>query len=89
MTSMECQETTVTQLRNSDTLIYTANPVHLRALRKNDRATEVKGGDDWGEFVIAAGSFDPLKGFKRAKIVMTDEQRAARAESFRRNVLGK
>lgn len=37
MTSLDEQETTVTQLRNQQTLIYTANPVHLRRLRADVR----------------------------------------------------
>lgn len=79
MAAMIEQETTVTQARNDETLIYTSNPVHLRALRKDERATETAGGDDWGQFTIPAGAFNPLKGFKRAKRILTDEQRAASA----------
>ncbi len=76
MTSLDEQETTVTQLRNQETLIYTANPVHLRRLRKESRAREVRGGDEWGEFIIANSDFDPLKGFKRKSTPMSDERKA-------------
>lgn len=87
MATMDEQETTVTQLRNQETRIYTANPLHLRRLRKDDRATEVRGGDGWGEFVIPNELFDPLKGFKRKTKPLTEEERAKRAAHFRQNVL--
>lgn len=80
MAQMVEQETTVTQIRNGETLIYTSNPVHLRALRKNPRAVERAGGEDWGQFTVAAGIFNPIKGFKRATKQLTDEQRSAMAE---------
>lgn len=83
MAIMAEQETTVTQLRNQETHIYTSNPVHLRRLRKDDRAREVAGGEDWGEFRVEPGKFDPTKGFKRAGKPMSDEQRAAAAERLR------
>lgn len=44
MVAMEEQETTVTQLRNRETRIYTANAVHLRRRRNESRAREVDGG---------------------------------------------
>lgn len=84
MTSLDEQETTVTQLRNQQTLIYTANPVHLRRLRADERATEVRGGADWGEFTIPNAAFDPLKGFKRKSKPMTEEQRAAVGERLKK-----
>jgi hypothetical protein len=75
------QETTVTAIRAEGLVyIYTANPVHLRRLRKDDRATEVAGGDDWGRFTLPASAFDPLKGFKRKGRVMTEDEKAAAGE---------
>lgn len=84
MTSMEEQETTVTHIRGEErVLVYTANVVHLRALRKNPRAVQYAGGDDWGSFWIAAEDFDPLKGFRRVKRELTPEQREAAVERMR------
>lgn len=85
MASLAGQETVVSQLRNGETYIYTANPVHLRALRKNPRAVEQSGGDDWGNFIVAAGLFDPLKGFKRPKRTLTPEQRETAIARLTRN----
>lgn len=92
MATLEEQETTVTQLRNGDTSIYTANPVHLRALRKKvaeGRVVESRTWEDAATFTIPHSEFDPLKGFKRRSAPLTEEQREARAEAFRQNVLGK
>lgn len=84
MATLDEQETTVTAVRNGSAVyVYTANPVHLRRLRKDDRATEVSGGDDWGNFTIPSSSFDPIKGFKRARRPLTDEQREAASERLR------
>lgn len=97
MTAMEEQETTVTQIRNGDTLIYTANPVHIRALDKRvaeGRATlrrtwTVENRVEAREYSIPAGTFDPLKGFKQTRKPLTEEQRAAlaaRLEHARKSV---
>lgn len=86
MATMDEQETSVSQTRNSETLIWTANPVHLRALRKRvteGRAVERKTWNDAAEFVIPLSEFDPLKGFKRKGKPMTPEQREAAAERLR------
>lgn len=83
MATREEQETTVTFLRGTFTTVYTANPVHLRRLRKDPRATEVAGGEDWGQFTIPEELFDPLKGFKRSRAPMTEEQRKVAAERLR------
>lgn len=91
MASLDEQETTVTQLRNGDTNIWTANPVHLRALRKRvteSRATETRTWEDAGEFVIANADFDPLKGFRQRRKPLSDEEKQKRAAAFRQNVLG-
>ena len=92
MASMEEQETTVTQLRNGGTSIYSANPVHIRKLEKEPRAERVKvwmedGRIDAAQYEIAAGDFDPLKGFKQRRRPLTEEERAKRAETFRQNML--
>ena len=92
MASMEEQETTITQLRNGDTIIYSANPVHLRALRKKvaeGRVVESRTWEDAATFTIPHSEFDPLKGFKTRRKPLTDEQREAKAAAFRQNVLGK
>ena len=86
MPSRAEQETTVTQLRGGDTYVFTANPVHLRALRKRVEAgtvTERSGDDVSGEFIIPAGLFDPLKGFKRRSRPMTDAEKSAAAERLK------
>ncbi len=84
MPTMDEQETTVTQLRNGDSYVYTANPVHLRKLRADARATEVKGGEDWAEFIIPNAAFDPLKGFKVRREPLTEEQRREKSERMKR-----
>lgn len=86
MATMDEQETSVSQTRNSETLIWTANPVHMRALRKRvaeGRAVERKTWDDAAEFIIPLSEFDPLKGFKRKGKPMSPEQREAAAERLR------
>lgn len=80
MPTIEEQETTVSQYRNGETYIYTTNPVHLRKLRKDPRATEIQGGDDWARFTVPAGIFDPTKGFKTTRKPMTPEQRQNASE---------
>lgn len=80
MATLEEQETTVTQLRNGDTNIYTANPVHLRALRKRveeGRGEERKTWEGAAEFIFPHAEFDPLKGFKSRRKPLTDEQKDA------------
>lgn len=77
---MDEQETTVCAGRSSEYVeVYTNNTVHLRRLRADDRVTEIKGGDDWGQFRISSAHFDPLAGFKRQRKPLTEEQRAAAA----------
>lgn len=86
MATLDEQETTVTQVRNGDTNIWTANPVHLRALRKRvaeGRATETRTWEDAAEFLIPLSDFDPLKGFRTKRKPMTDEQRQAAAERLK------
>lgn len=85
MAAMEEQETTVTHIRGEDIVyVWTANIVHLRALRKDERATVTDDGGDWAMFSIPADQFDPLKGFKRKKREMTEEQSIAAAERMRK-----
>ena len=85
MASLDEQETTITHIRSNKTiLIYTANAVHLRKLRKESRATEVNGGEDWAEFTVSASDFDPLTGFKRRTKPLTEQQRAERADRMRK-----
>lgn len=75
------QETTVTAGRDESVVrIWSNNPVHVRRLRKESRVTQIDGDEFGGHFEIPANQFDPLKGFKRATRVLTDEQRAAAAE---------
>jgi len=69
------QETTVTWLRSEDVVrIYTTITADLKALRENDKATQIRGDEEWGEFTIAATDFKPLKGFVR-KRKMKDQQK--------------
>lgn len=81
MTARAEQETTVSAGRDESVVrIWSNNPVHVRRLRKDPRATQLDGDDMGGHFTIPADQFDPLKGFKRARRAMTEEQRAAAAE---------
>jgi hypothetical protein len=84
MASLIEQETIVTAGRTEAVVyIWTSNPVHLRRLRKDPRATETAGGIDYGQFTIPSDGFDPLKGFKRKGRVMSDEEKAAAGERLR------
>jgi hypothetical protein len=83
MTARDEQETTVTAGRDEEWVsIWTNNPVHARRLDKDPRAEKTKDGPDefGGWYRIRATDFDPLRGFRRAPRVMTDEQRAAAVE---------
>lgn len=81
MATLDEQETTITFGRNEPVArIYTSDFRHLRKLRDDDRATEVRGGEDWAEFTVPMEQVNPLKFFKAARKPMTDEQRAAAAE---------
>jgi hypothetical protein len=83
MTARDEQETTVTAGRDEEWVsIWTNNPVHARRLDKDPRAEKTKDGPDefGGWYRIRATDYDPLKGFRRAPRVMTDEQRAAAVE---------
>ena len=82
MSALDEQETTVTQLRNDITRIYTSNPIHLRRLRADARATELSGDEEHGFFTVTSGGFDPLQGFKHTRNY-TPEQRAAAGERMR------
>lgn len=87
MTAMSEQETTITQIRGGQFHVYTANPAHLRALRKRvaaGRATETRGDDETGFFVIPASEFDLMRGFRTKRKPMTPEQRAKSAERLKR-----
>jgi hypothetical protein len=77
MTARAEQETTVSAGRDDDMVhIYTSNVVHLRRLRKDARFTEVRGDEEQGFFMIPADLFDPIRGLRRKRAPMTDEQRA-------------
>ena len=84
MTARAEQETTVSAGRD-ETLVYiwSNNPVHVRRLQKDGRVTQIDGDDMGGHFTIPREHFDPLRGFRRAKRVMTDEQREAAASRLR------
>ena len=78
MTTLAEQETTVAACREDSVVyVYSTVPKHLRRLRSDPRVTEREGGDDWGSFSIPADQFDPLRGFKRARAPLTEEQRTA------------
>jgi hypothetical protein len=87
VTSKEEQETTVTWNAAGDIRIYSAVPKHLRALRKNPAAKPLTDYRfDYGYFVVKAGEYDPLTGFKRRRKAMTPEQKqvaAARLQAAR------
>ena len=84
MTARAEQETTVTSGRDEALVyIWTNNPIHARRLQKDARATQVDGDDKGGHFTVPRADFDPLKGFRRARRVMTDEQRTAAADRLR------
>lgn len=84
MASREEQETVISWLRGDKARIYTAYPPHLRRLRAEDRAIELRGGEDWAEFEVEAGAFNPLTGFKRKTRPMTEEERQAASDRLRK-----
>lgn len=65
-------------------MVQSATKAEITKLEENEYAVNIrsaiKGGDDWGEFVIAAGAFDPLKGFKAKRKPLSEEQKRAVAE---------
>lgn len=81
MTARDEQETTVTFMRD-DPLVYvsTSNLPHVRRLRKlactGDFVTEVRGGDDWGEFTVKAEFFHLFSAIRR-KRRLSEEARVA------------
>lgn len=84
MTARAEQETTVTSGRDDENvMIWSNNPVHVRRLRKDARVTQTEGDDLSGHFLVPREQFDPLKGFRRARRPLTEEQRAAAAERLR------
>lgn len=83
MASRDEQETSVAGYRHDYYTVFSADPVHIRRIRKDDRFTIT---DDTGETVIAtipATAYDPLKGIKRRSKPMTPEQRANATERLR------
>ena len=71
------QETTVSGGRDDDVVhIYTSNVVHLRKLRKDARFTEIHGDEEQGFFTVRVDLFDPIRGLRRKRAPMTEEQRA-------------
>ena len=87
MTARDEQETTITFMRDDEQVsVYTSNVPHLRRLRNlasdRDYVTEIRGGDDWGEFMVDAANFKLFSAI-RNKRTMTDEQREAAAERMR------
>lgn len=86
MTAKEEQETVVGRGRlDTEVNIWTSNTVDLARLRKlcslHDFVREVKGGADWGEFVVKAENFNVLRGI-RAKRVLSEAARAASAANI-------
>ena len=79
------QETTITlATAMPEVMVWTSRPRDLGEMRRrvaSGLAREVRGGRNWGDFRIPAGSWS-LKGFKRS-LNLTYEQRAAMAESAR------
>jgi hypothetical protein len=81
VTRME-QETTVNFLPNEDTMIYSANPAHIRKLRTKigeGKATLVREDLDSITVLVPSGKYDPIRGFKSTR-KLSDEQRAQISE---------
>ena len=82
MTAREEQETTVAIGRDDSVVrIYTNVTPHLYRLRKSDLATEVAGGDDWGQFEIPVEFFHLFSALRRKRAV-SDAQREAARDRF-------
>ena len=82
----EEQETTVNYLPKEDTMIYSANPSHIRKLKAKvaeGKATLIRETEDDITVSVPAGKYDPIRGFKTAR-TLTDEQREEMAERFRK-----
>lgn len=91
MAGRDEQETQVTQGRLDDYVeIWTNNVVDVRSLEKESRARRISvippGEDGLAEYLengfgvtyrISTDDFHPLKGFRRKRAPMTDEQKAA------------
>lgn len=81
MTARSEQETTVTFMRDDPHVyIYTSSAPDLRRFRQlvstRDYVTEVRGGDDWGEFRVNAENFKVFSAI-RGKRERSEAQRAA------------
>lgn len=92
MAGRDEQETQVTQGRLDEYVeVWTNNVVDVRTLEKESRATRAGSAKDlddkqlaqWLEdgfgvcYRISTEDFHPLKGFRRKRAPMTDEQKAA------------
>lgn len=80
------RETTVTGNRTGGYYVWTNDPVHIRAFDKRVESGQavVRSRDAYSvDYWINSELYDPLKGFKRAKPVLSDGERQARAERLR------
>lgn len=98
MAAREEQETSITQNRLDDYVeIWTNNVVDVRALEKESRAkraspSEIATMEELAEHLeagfgvtyrISTDDFHPLKGFRRKRQPLTEEQKAALGERLR------
>ena len=84
MTARAEQETTVTVGRDDEFVqVWTNNPVHARKLeRKGFYPVEPSSGVG-GFYRIPADRFDPIRGVKPPRRVLTADQRQAAADRMR------
>lgn len=83
MSTRDEQETSVAGYRHDYYTVFSADPVHIRRIRKDDRFTITSDTGDTIMATIPGSAYDPLKGIKRRSKPMTDEQRAKAAERLR------
>lgn len=80
------RETTVTGTRRDGYHIWTNDPVHIRGFDKrveNGQARVHRRYVDAVQYFVEAEHYDPIKGFKRARPLLSDAERAARGERLR------
>jgi hypothetical protein len=80
---------TVINASDGDELVrvLTHQPKFLGRLRRDERFTEVRSGNDggtlWAEFTIPASEWNPIAGAKARRKPLSEEEKARRAEILR------
>ena len=83
--SLAEQETTISVSRADEVVhVWSADPAHIAAFRRDDRVREV-GVDEWGgvSFEIPVEAWHPTKGMRVRRRPLSPEAREAAVEKMR------